>query len=307
MDKFRRSLGIVSILSVILALPLMGGDQPEPLTNDSVLQMLRWNLRPPEIVAVIERNSENSKLTLTPESIQTLSRARATQIVLDAIYKAMTKAAQHAPAVSAAPQTPVPAAPQVTPTARTPTVPPQTAQQQSQPGPASPPPPPPVVSPIPGAPPPPGTGASPMPPSQAGQPPSPSAPDNERFRKARTPIVLAQGKHLQEPKSSTKVYQLNWNDSTASPDTVYESGDSILRLINPNTILYTYQFQVKEIKGSGDDLSQWADLIKKTTGILPDVSNNLAPAGGCQLDASFAPSQSETHGDRQQDPANAPG
>ena len=120
MDKFRRSLGIVSILSVILALPLMGGDQPEPLTNDSVLQMLRWNLRPPEIVAVIERNSENSKLTLTPESIQTLSRARATQIVLDAIYKAMTKAAQHAPAVSAAPQTPVPAAPQVTPTARLP-------------------------------------------------------------------------------------------------------------------------------------------------------------------------------------------
>lgn len=280
MYKNALSVALLAILLLVLGLPLRGEDETNVLTNDSVLQMFRWKMKPAEIVALIDRSGENTIFTLTPESIQMLAKAGATPLVLDAMYRATMKASQHIGLSSAISQTP--SSPKAITT--TPQPPPQ-----PQAAPPSPQPPSPAVPTISGAVPAAGAPvvsleASVQPRAPVPLRPSSTGSDDERLTRAKIPLVRAQPPHPQQPKSALLVYQLDWNNGIASPGTIYESGDSLLRLTNANTILYTYQFEVNEIKGSGDDLSQWAKLITDTTKLLPSgVPREAYAPEKCQL------------------------
>jgi hypothetical protein len=211
---------------------------------------------------MIANQSISQILDPTTGSIEMLERPGTADGVVVAAQHATTKSAVTVAQPKSAPSMP----------AQNPSAPPSqtSANQNPPPGP----PPPPQVPAIPN----PGTPATPQ---NAAAPP----PDDDRRRQAVVPIVRARRPAPQQPLSSPMVYQLNFTNGTASPDTIYVSGGSVLRIIGMNSILYTYQVQVKEIKGTGDDLSQWSDLIKSVTTNLIPKTNAAAPAGGCQLAA----------------------
>jgi hypothetical protein len=300
--------------AIVWPVIVLGADRPDSLTDDSIVQMLDWKMTRGEIIRVIRASGAPTKFQLTAESINNLKSKGATDAVITAMLQAMTKAAKSAQAAPP-PQPPsrsqstnsAPAPPIGTPQSSTtqnpavintpappPRVPPvsgretgagptstgaaQPSAATQNPGSTNTPPPPPQVPPIPGS----QTVTVPGPPTVTPAPQG-GPPSDDRYRQALIPIVRARRPSPQQPLSSPMVYQLEFGNATTSPDTIYTSGDSILRLSDVNTILYTYQVQVKEIKGTGDDLSQWAGLIKEVTQNLIPQTNPAAMQNACQL------------------------
>ena len=235
--------------------------EPDRLDNDSIMRMLAWRVPAPELIRVISTSATAPNFQLTAKSIGQLKQQGATDDVIKAMLEIMSK-----------------------PTAET--VPPQRAGSTPANGsmsdalragdPQNPPsaPPPPQVPPIPAA----AADVSSGPRNSAATPS-----DDERRRQAQVPIIRARRPAPQQPLSSPMVYQLNFADGTASPDTIFLSGSSILRIVGVNTILYTYRVEVKEIKGTGDDLSQWGALIKSVTDNLIPKTAAATAVGACQL------------------------
>ena len=300
--RYRNALvPVVISIVLLLASPLFAAQAgpPKPLDNDAILNMLSYKVSPAAIVAAINANAANTHFSLTPESLKTLADAGATDAILDAMFKATRQAAKTAKRAGAEVNAQAPAKPSAP--QQTTVTPAETDTRKPQEplnGPPLPPP----------APPPPGPPAS-MPTSSGatanpqtgngnaargdgeGQSSANPAPALDlRIEAAKVPVQHAVRRVERQPQGEAGVFFLDWDNGSATPDTVYESGNHVLRLVGANTILYTYQFEVKEIKGGGNDLSLWADLIANTTKALQptraqapledtcDLANTLPPA-----------------------------
>jgi hypothetical protein len=279
---------------------LLAQDQPQVLTNASVLQMLQWKMKPAEIVVVIGRNGGNTNFSLDAQSVRSLTDQGATDEVIDAMLRAVKKAARNDPAAVSQKQSGVNTA-QIHSQQVADPPPTQNSTQtlaaaqgdagQPPTNPATSPPPAPQVPPV--------SGAPVTQPAPGGQPAAGGGnagstqnilppPTDAALQQAMAPIVRARKPSPLQLTSSRKTYQLDYTHATASPNTITESGDSILRLLHANPILYDYEFNVQEIKGSSDDLSQWSALINETKGILPNASNATAFPGSCPLAGELA-------------------
>jgi hypothetical protein len=92
------------------------------------------------------------------------------------------------------------------------------------------------------------------------------------------------------PAAGQGTFILDWASGSATPDTIYHTGNSIIRLANVNDILFSYQVTVTEIKTSTDDLSQLPDLIKELN-FTVQKTNAIAKLGSCQLDQNLLNTQ----------------
>lgn len=114
-----RSISRLAIIFLILTLPpvpLLAGDQPVALTNDAVLQMIRWQMSDAEIIAVIDRN--DTRFDLSPSTVALLKSSGVHDPVLEAMWKATLKSSKTAQPASA-PAHAAPAPPQTNPAPQT--------------------------------------------------------------------------------------------------------------------------------------------------------------------------------------------
>jgi hypothetical protein len=286
-------LCLVFVFTILIPAVPLNADQLRPLDNAAILMMLGYHVSPAEIVNTIGRNGSNTSFSLTPETYKDLSDAGATDEIFNAMIKAMKLAAKSSKVTPVALRAPSPSASDDPPAG--------SGGATHQPAPAATPPP---QNPLNGPPLPPpqpaptglNTGAVPPanPPSVTGALTAPSnsiAASDPRILAAKIPIHRAARPLAKQSQGERGAIYLDWDKGSASPDTVYESGNHILRLVGANTILYTYQFDVKEIVGGGDDLSLWSGLITSTTKILPDASRASAPSDACTLSVSLPPAK----------------
>src|SRR6185437_9377821 len=117
-----------------------------------------------------------------------------------------------------------------------------------------------------------------------GQPQNAVAVDPARLQKAVGPIQATPAAAPQPtPKTGPDTYILDWNNGSATPDTVYDSGRSTLRITNVNDILYSYDVKVTRLNPPDNDLSQWKGLIQDTINALTQSANKAAPNTACTL------------------------
>ena len=284
-----RSIDALSLVFVctalFLALPLNAADQPKPVDNAAILMMLGYHVNPLEIVNTIGRNGSNTNFSLTSENYKALSDAGATDEIFNAMMKAMKLEAKspklipigvhaQAPAAPAAPADPHAGSAEVNPQSA-----PAGSQNTLNGTPLPPPQPPPLGT---------NTGTVPVgnAPSAGGPvpaPPNSAVTSNPRIEAAKNRFRPAVRPLAKQSQGEPGAIYLDWDKGSVTPDTVYESGNHVLRLVGANTILYTYQFDVKEIRGGGDDLSLWSGLIASTIKILPDPSKAIDASNACTL------------------------
>jgi hypothetical protein len=292
---------VVIFMVLLVGAQLFGApsDPPKPLDNEAILSMLSFKVSQAAIVAAITANEANTRFSLTPESLKALTDAGATDAILDAMFKATRQAAKTTKRSGAEVHAQAPAKPLAS--QQTTEAPAGTDTQKPQEplnGPPLPPPgPPPSGQPVST---PASNGASANPHtnsgtggSTSGGPASASSSpaQDPRIEAAKVPVRHAVRGVARQPQGETGVFFLDWDNGSATPDTVYESGNHVLRLVGANTILYTYRFEVKEIRGGGDDLSLWKDLIANTTNILPQAKLAQAPSDACTLVSTLPPAK----------------
>jgi hypothetical protein len=128
----------------------------------------------------------------------------------------------------------------------------------------------------------------PIPPIGGGVIPGDVVTSDPEYSKALVPITPTPAPNPQSDQNliapQSGVYALDWSQGVATPNTIEKSGRQILRLININNVLYTYQLNITEVKGADDDLSGWKQIIGEVTSILPGAAAHAAPAGSpCTL------------------------
>ena len=99
-----------SLLNFV-CLATVSAEEPSPLGNDSVAQMLRWRISESEIIAAIGRS--DTKFDLTPSSVKLLKDSGVSDAVLEAMWKATLRSSSTAVPAPAPQET----APPVTKTA----------------------------------------------------------------------------------------------------------------------------------------------------------------------------------------------
>jgi hypothetical protein len=98
------------------------------------------------------------------------------------------------------------------------------------------------------------------------------------------------------PPAGQGTFIFDWATGSATPDTIYHSGNSTLRLTNVNDILFSSQVTVTEIKTSTNDLSQLSDLVKQLPDFTPQKTNALAGVNACTLESDLQSAQTALSG-----------
>jgi len=125
---------------------------------------------------------------------------------------------------------------------------------------------------------------------------NPNSVPNQALAQALLPIEPTPSPKPQDDEELKKpvagVYILDWPQGTATPNKVQTSGTQVLRLVNVNNVLYTYQFSVTEITGADDDLSALKSAIASITGVFSAKPNAAGPNANCDLSTPLTAAQS---------------
>jgi hypothetical protein len=267
---------LVSILLLALVLPAMVlASSGEVMTNENIVALLRWQAKPQEIVALIERNP--TRFDLSAESLSELRLAGVSPEVLDAMWKATVRASSVAEPVSA-PQ------------------PPSTARELGARGTA-------------------GSGTKTRkpkndPPDPASDPPQNSCKqvganakphtadrfdqanralddlDNNRLPQApkydeNCPLGDSESSKHNAKNGPRHDVDLDWVSGSVAPSRVDHGGEYCFALHNVNNILYSYGFTVNRIEPQGSDL----DLLKDAIAKLKDLPTGAAQEAKIAQDA----------------------
>jgi hypothetical protein len=233
-SRVSRLAGLFLAVVVLVTLPPLAAAQAQTLTNDAVLQMIRWKMNDSEIVAVIERN--DTQFDLTPSTVALLKDSGVDDTVLEAMWKATlksSKGAQPAPAPATATPTPPPASPSAQ------TIPPQSAK------------------PIPAHTPDRFAQAKAVKPETETVPPynPPCPPSNDG-------------------KQALRHIRADWDSGSISPSRVDSSGPACFEVHNFNDILYLPVFSLTEIPLQGSDIDLLKGAMAALTGLFTGTGQN---------------------------------
>jgi hypothetical protein len=321
----RRAISILSLTLIYASVVLRPcAAQSGPLDNDSIIQMVKWNLTDSEIIADIRRNSTN--FDLSPTTIDVLTSNGVSEVVLNAMFTASKHSSKSLGADNSGgirppakkPRTP----PATTPPAAAPpaTTPPAAAPPATTPPAAAPPataPPataPPATAPPAAAPP------ATAPPATAPPATTPSAtiiPTHtpERFAEAigvtaATPPMCDANTSsscvsvfqmlcplANDGSAPSKSISLYFASATSDPTRVDDSGVYCFEVRDFNDILYTASFQVTETVPTGSALDYLQDAIKTVTGMS---------FGGATTNTTAADAKTAAAAQKGIAPANAP-
>jgi hypothetical protein len=257
----RRLLVSVFVLSSICstAAPRLAGAPSDPLDNDSIIQMVKWNLTDSEIIGDIRRSQTN--FDLSPSTISILTANGISEAVLNAMFIASKRSSKTVdggsegirPENRKSTTPPVPTPPTTTPPAPTP----------------------PTTTPPPSTPPP------------VNAPPAAVTPAHTPQRLAeatgatavtppicdgRTSSTCVPPYHVPCPLTNTgktpdQTISLYFISATSDPTRVDDSGAFCFEIHDFNDILYTASFQVTETAPTGSALDYLQDAIKTLTGL----------------------------------------